>query len=151
MRELQLRDAKASFSAVVEQAERGEETVVTRHGQPTAVILGYADWLRLKGAQPSFADLLLDFPDIGEIDGTRHRRVIPAYDGRLSARHKCHFGHRAGSTSRAGGFEGVGARGLLGTSNTFSYPSYPSLKSQPASARGKEMAQPDMPRNWRPG
>jgi antitoxin Phd len=68
MRELQLRDAKASFSAVVEQAERGEETVVTRHGQPTAVILGYADWLRLKGAQPSFADLLLDFPDIGEIE-----------------------------------------------------------------------------------
>jgi antitoxin Phd len=76
MRELQLRDAKASFSAVVEQAERGEETVVTRHGQPTAVILGYADWLRLKGAQPSFADLLLDFPDIGEIE----RDPSPARD-----------------------------------------------------------------------
>jgi antitoxin Phd len=67
MRELQLRDAKASFSAVVEQAAKGEETIVTRHGQPTAVILGYADWLRLKGARPSFADLLLDFPDVGEI------------------------------------------------------------------------------------
>jgi prevent-host-death family protein len=68
MRQLQLRDAKASFSAVVEQAARGEETVVTRHGQPTAVVLGYADWLRLKGTQPSFADLLLNFPDVGEIE-----------------------------------------------------------------------------------
>jgi antitoxin Phd len=76
MRELQLRDAKASFSAVVEQAARGEETVVTRHGQPTAVVLGYADWLRLTGAHPSFAELLLDFPEVGEIE----RDQSPARD-----------------------------------------------------------------------
>ena len=67
MRELQLRDAKADFSAVVEQAAKGEGTVVTRHGQPTAVILGYDDWQRLTGARPSFADFLLSFPDVGEI------------------------------------------------------------------------------------
>lgn len=67
MRELQLRDAKAAFSAVVEQAARGEETVVTRHGRPTAVVLGYETWQRLTGARPSFADLLLDFPNPGEI------------------------------------------------------------------------------------
>lgn len=67
MRELQLRDAKAAFSAVVEQAAKGEETVVTRHGQPMAVVLGYAAWQRLTGARPSFADLLLEFPDAGPI------------------------------------------------------------------------------------
>jgi antitoxin Phd len=67
MRELQLRDAKAAFSAVVEQAAKGEGTVVTRHGQPMAVVVGYDAWQRLVGARPSFADLLLDFPDVGEI------------------------------------------------------------------------------------
>jgi antitoxin Phd len=67
MRELQLRDAKASFSAVVEQAAKGQETVVTRHGQPMAVVLGYDAWQRLTGSRPSLADLLLNFPDVGEI------------------------------------------------------------------------------------
>ncbi len=67
MLEVQLRDAKAGFSAVVEQAAQGEPTLVTRHGQPMAVVLGYAEWQRLTRAQPSFADLLLAFPDLGEI------------------------------------------------------------------------------------
>jgi prevent-host-death family protein len=68
MREVQLRDAKAAFSAVVESAAQGEETLVTRHGQPMAVVLGYAEWQRLKGTRPGFAEALLDFPEIGEIE-----------------------------------------------------------------------------------
>lgn len=67
MHESQLRDVKASFSAVVDQAVSGEPTVVTRHGKPVAVVLGYAEWQALQGARPSFADLLLAFPDVGEI------------------------------------------------------------------------------------
>ncbi len=67
MHELQLRDAKAGFSAVVEKATQGEPSVVTRHGEPVAVVLGYAEWRRLTGAQPSFADLLLAFPDEAEV------------------------------------------------------------------------------------
>jgi prevent-host-death family protein len=63
----QLRDVKSSFSAVVDQASGGEPTVVTRHGKPVAVVLGYHEWQALKGARSSFADLLLDFPDVGEI------------------------------------------------------------------------------------
>jgi antitoxin Phd len=63
----QLRDVKSSFSAVVDQASGGEPTVVTRHGKPVAVVLGYDEWQALKGARPSFADLLLAFPDVGEI------------------------------------------------------------------------------------
>ncbi|WP_043337502.1 type II toxin-antitoxin system Phd/YefM family antitoxin [Belnapia moabensis] len=67
MHELQLRDAKAGFSAVVEKAAQGEPSVVTRHGEKVAVVLGYAEWRRLTGAQPSFADLLLAFPEDDEV------------------------------------------------------------------------------------
>ena len=69
MREIQLRDAKASFSAVVEQAAKGEGTVVTRHGKPVAVVVGWHEWQHLSGARPALADLLLAFPaDMGEIE-----------------------------------------------------------------------------------
>ena len=67
MREVQLKDAKTSFSAVVDQAAQGEPTVVTRHGKPVAVVLGFDEWQALQGGRPSFADLLLSFPDIGEL------------------------------------------------------------------------------------
>lgn len=76
MREVQLRDAKASFSAVVDQAARGEGTVVTRHGAPVAVVVGYDEWQRLSGAKPSLADLLLAFPEGGDL----HRDRTPARD-----------------------------------------------------------------------
>ena len=33
MREIQLRDAKASLSAVVDEAVRGEPAIITRHGK----------------------------------------------------------------------------------------------------------------------
>jgi prevent-host-death family protein len=67
MREMQLRDAKGAFSSVVDDAASGDEIVVTRHGSPVAVVLGYEQWRALKGAKPSFASLLLSFPDIGDI------------------------------------------------------------------------------------
>jgi prevent-host-death family protein len=66
MREVQLRDAKASFSAVVDQAAKGETTVVTRHGEPVAVVVGYDEWQRLTHARPGLADLLLSFPEGGQ-------------------------------------------------------------------------------------
>jgi len=62
MAEAQLREVKAGFSAVVERAIGGEATVVTRHGQPVAVVVGYAEWQRLQERKPSFADHLLAFP-----------------------------------------------------------------------------------------
>jgi antitoxin Phd len=67
MREVQLRDAKAGFSSVVDQAARGECTVVTRHGAPVAVVIGYDEWQRLNGAKPSLAELLLAFPEAGDL------------------------------------------------------------------------------------
>jgi prevent-host-death family protein len=61
MREIQLRDAKANLSAVVDDAVGGQGAIITRHGKPAAVVLGYADWQRLAQV-PSFADLLLAAP-----------------------------------------------------------------------------------------
>jgi len=64
MRTLQLREAKASFSAVVEAAQRGEATTITKHGRPAAVVMpvGAASNL-LRRDRPSFACLLMAVPD----------------------------------------------------------------------------------------
>jgi antitoxin Phd len=61
MKELQLKDAKATLSAVVDQAVAGEPTVITRHGRKEAVVVSFQEWERVSRV-PSFADLLLAFP-----------------------------------------------------------------------------------------
>jgi antitoxin Phd len=61
MRKVQLKDAKANLSAVVDQATRGKPSVITRHGKPQAVIVGFADWERLSRV-PSFGRLLMSAP-----------------------------------------------------------------------------------------
>lgn len=61
MREIQLRDAKASLSAVVDDALRGEPAIITRHGKPEAVILSFQEWQRLSHV-PSFGQLLMAAP-----------------------------------------------------------------------------------------
>jgi antitoxin Phd len=69
MRRIQLKDAKASLSAVVAQAARGKPSVIIRGGKPEAVVLGFADWERLSRV-PSFGQLLraapLDAADLPE-------------------------------------------------------------------------------------
>jgi antitoxin Phd len=61
MRKLQLRDAKASLSAVIDDALRGKASVITRHGKPVAVVLGFEQWQRLNRV-PSFGRLLMSAP-----------------------------------------------------------------------------------------
>jgi prevent-host-death family protein len=69
MKILRLRDVKASLSAVVEAAERGEATTITKHGRPAAVIVSVDDAKRLfAAARPSFADLLMAIPHAVEIE-----------------------------------------------------------------------------------
>lgn len=60
MREVQVRTAKASLSSLIEAAERGEPTTITRHGRPAAVLVSVADADRLY--RRTFADHLLGFP-----------------------------------------------------------------------------------------
>jgi prevent-host-death family protein len=61
MREIQFRDAKASLSAVVDDALRGEPAIITRRGKREAVILSFEEWERLSHV-PSFGRLLMAAP-----------------------------------------------------------------------------------------
>ena len=72
MRKIQLKDAKANLSAVVDQATQGKPSVITRHGKPEAVILGFTDWQRLSRV-PSFGRLLMSAPFGPEIVPERNR------------------------------------------------------------------------------
>jgi len=65
MREIQLRDAKANLSAVVDEAMRGKPAVITRHGKREAVVVSYEEWERLS-AVPSFGRLLMATPLIAD-------------------------------------------------------------------------------------
>ena len=65
-----VQDAKNRFSEVVEAAGRAPQTV-TKHGKPAVVVVGVAEYDRLRRLEraraPSFADLLLAMPqDDGE-------------------------------------------------------------------------------------
>jgi antitoxin Phd len=61
MREIQLRDAKASLSAVVDEAVDGNPAIITRHGKRQVVIISYEEWERLSHV-PSFGRLLMAAP-----------------------------------------------------------------------------------------
>jgi len=61
MRKIQLKDAKSSLSAVVNDAVRGQVAVITRHGKPEAVIVGFREWERLAKI-PTFGQLLMSAP-----------------------------------------------------------------------------------------
>ena len=95
MRKIQLKDAKANLSAVVDQATRGKPSVITRHGKPEAVVLGFADWERLSRV-PSFGRLLMSAPLEPEIcrSATAPRCAMPGCDA-LSGRYQRHLGDRA--------------------------------------------------------
>lgn len=69
MKSIQVRDAKAKFSALIEAAERGQPTTITRHGRAAAVLVPVEDARRLyPGDQPGLVDLLLSYPGGLEIE-----------------------------------------------------------------------------------
>lgn len=76
MHEIQLKDAKATLSSVVDDAVAGEPQVITRHGKKEAVLISWAEWERLSRV-PSFGRLLMAAPiepgDIPERERTPHR------------------------------------------------------------------------------
>jgi prevent-host-death family protein len=61
VREIQLKEAKATLSAVVDAALRGEEFAITRHGRKEAVLISWTTWQRLANV-PSFGWLLASMP-----------------------------------------------------------------------------------------
>ena len=78
MEVLQIREAKASFSALVAAAEKGQPTLVSRHGHPCAMIVPVADGARLYPTEmPNLANYLLAMPEplVTERDATPLRGV----------------------------------------------------------------------------
>jgi antitoxin Phd len=78
MKEIQLREAKATLSAVVEAAQNGEPTTITKRGRPAAVVVSHAEWTKLKTRALSFADLLLAVPPVDpkDLPARRPARVV---------------------------------------------------------------------------
>jgi prevent-host-death family protein len=75
MNEVQLKEAKATLSAIVDKAAAGEPSVITRHGRKEAVILSFQEFERLSRV-PSFGQLLAAFP--GGLEDIPERRRKPA-------------------------------------------------------------------------
>jgi len=73
MKEIQLREAKATLSAVVDEAVRGEPCVITRHRRREAVLIAYEEWEKLSRV-PSFGRLLMSAPlDKGDLAKRGHK------------------------------------------------------------------------------
>ena len=79
MKEIQLRDAKATLSAVVDRAVAGEPAIITRHGRKEAVVISFKDYQRLANV-PSFGELLASFPGDPDDIPPRHRKPMRDID-----------------------------------------------------------------------
>src|ERR1700733_8943818 len=66
MREIQLKDAKASLSAVVDEVMQGKPAIITRHGKRQAVVVSYEEGERLSHV-PTFGRLLMAAPLIADV------------------------------------------------------------------------------------
>lgn len=64
MKHMQLRDAKAKFSEVVDAVVNGEPTTITRHGTPVAMVVSIEEGRKLHPEVPkrSIVDILLEYP-----------------------------------------------------------------------------------------
>lgn len=77
MKTMQVRDAKAGFSALVEAAENGEPTIITKHGKPAAAIVSIEDVQKLYPVKRrNFGEFLLTYPGGIELE----RNETPSRD-----------------------------------------------------------------------
>jgi prevent-host-death family protein len=88
MSTVSLKDAKASFSNVIDQAAAGEFVTITRHGRAAAVIVsvGAAEAARkaLAKDRPSLVQYLKTFPaDIDADDDVFARNPAPSREADL--------------------------------------------------------------------
>ena len=69
MKTMQVREAKASFSAVIEAAEHGEPTIITKHGKPTAMVVPIAEARTLyPDGNAAFVEFLMSYPGGVELE-----------------------------------------------------------------------------------
>lgn len=88
MSKVSLKDAKAGFSGLVDQAAKGEFVTITRHGKPAAVIVSVeaAEAARkmLGGQRPSLVQYLRGFPeDVDLEDDVFARNPSPSREADL--------------------------------------------------------------------
>ncbi|MBZ9848537.1 type II toxin-antitoxin system Phd/YefM family antitoxin [Mesorhizobium sp. CA14] len=77
MKTVQLREAKAGLSALVEAAGNGEPTTITRHGKPAAAIVSVEDLQKLYPVKRrNFGEFLLTYPGGIELE----RNASPSRD-----------------------------------------------------------------------
>lgn len=73
MKEIQLRQAKATLSHVLDEVTAGETAIITRHGRREAVILSYEEYERLQRV-PSLGWFLVNSPlEDGDLSVTKRR------------------------------------------------------------------------------
>lgn len=76
MREIQLKDAKATLSHVVDEVVAGEPAVITRHGKKEAVVISYSEYQRLSRV-PSLGWLIANSPlEHGDLPERRPARAL---------------------------------------------------------------------------
>lgn len=79
METVQIPEAKASFPALVAAAEKGVPTLVSRHGQPCAMIVPVSDGARLYALNTtSLASHLLALPE--PLDTVRYATPLQDVD-----------------------------------------------------------------------
>lgn len=69
MKTMQVREAKAGFSALIEAAEQGEPTIITKHGKPAAMVVPIEKARTLyPNRNREFIEFLMTFPGGVELD-----------------------------------------------------------------------------------
>jgi prevent-host-death family protein len=64
MNTIQLREAKARLSALIEAAQKGEPTTITKHGKPAAVVVSPEAARRIyTDEEPNLIDYLMSMPE----------------------------------------------------------------------------------------
>ena len=76
LKEVQLKDAKAMLSHVLDEAVAGKPAIITRHGKREGVIISYSEFERLS-RKPSLGWLLTNSPlEEGDLPRRRPARSL---------------------------------------------------------------------------
>jgi prevent-host-death family protein len=77
MKQMQMRDAKAQFSEMIDGVQKGEPVTLTKHGTEVAMVVPIEDGRKLYPEKPrprkSLVDLLREFPGGDDLDLERDR------------------------------------------------------------------------------
>ncbi len=79
MKSVQVREAEATLSSLVDEAEQGHATVITKHGKAAAYLVPVAEGIKLYPKRElNFGEFLLQFP--GGLDLERSKDGLREVD-----------------------------------------------------------------------